>query len=169
MNSTKNASSNSIFVKGLAGTSKYKEDNGTPNAPQSYLTRDGFALGRWQSNVRRIRRAGKLPVERVEKLDRLGFSWAPRRDAFQRGIFETLKYEEKFGDPNAPQTYGTDGGYQLGIWQTHQRRAYREQRLSAERIERLEAMGFKWHVAKGPSRSKHSVLSRQERDQLDKE
>jgi len=124
MNSTKNASSNpteysSIFVKGLAETSKYKDDNGTPNAPQGYLTCDHFTLGRWQSNVRRLRRAGKLPVEQVEKLNRLGFSWTPRRDAFQRGIFETLKYEEKFGDTNASQTHVTDGGYQLCMWQTH--------------------------------------------------
>jgi superfamily II DNA or RNA helicase len=56
----------------------------------------------------------------------------------------TLKYKEQFGDANAPAKYKTPEGFNLGIWQTSQRREDRKIKLSSDKIRRLEEIGFKW-------------------------
>ena len=43
---------------------------------------------------------------------------------------------------NVPQLYAEDN--HLGLWVTNQRAAYKEGKLSPERISKLESIGFIW-------------------------
>ena len=57
------------------------------------------------------------------------------------------QYYELHGDLNVPQKYKTDGGYSLGTWLQTQRKVYAGERygnLSADRVEKLNAIGMRW-------------------------
>ena len=45
---------------------------------------------------------------------------------------------------NVKHQYVADDGYKLGVWISTQRERYKEDRLSAEEIRALEAVGMKW-------------------------
>ena len=61
-------------------------------------------------------------------------------------LSQTLLYKERTGKPNAPISYKTPEGYQLGKWQSHQRENYKKGKLSPDRIKRLEEIGFTWEL-----------------------
>jgi hypothetical protein len=48
--------------------------------------------------------------------------------------------------------WGRDLGIDLGAWVSHQRTVYKLGQLSADRIARLEAIGFVWVGTSGPRR-----------------
>ena len=45
-----------------------------------------------------------------------------------------------------------DNKFKLGEWVRNQRDAYKAGKLSAERIDRFEALGFVWVAPRGPRR-----------------
>ncbi|HHT9144666.1 MAG: helicase associated domain-containing protein [Candidatus Brocadiaceae bacterium] len=132
------------FKVGLQETIKYKERFGYPNAPQNYVTAEGFNLGSWQNTKRQSYKMGKLSDERIRKLEEVGFKWNfnIEDESFEKGFNETLKYKEQFGNANAPPAYKTSDGYPLGRWQSKRRQAYKGGRLSPEKIKRFEEIGF---------------------------
>ena len=133
------------FEKGFQETLLYKEKTGNPNAQQRYKTDEGFQLGAWQSSQRTYHRKGKLSPDRIKRLNDIGFTWEMLEEQFEKGFQETLLYKEKTGNPNVQQSYKTDEGFQLGTWQSIQMGNYSKGKLSHERIERLENIGFIWN------------------------
>ena len=75
-------------------------------------------------------------------LEEIGFIWNPIEEIFEKGFQETVKYKEQFGDPNAPSEYKTPQGFKLGSWQHRQRQSYKKDKLTSERIKRLDEIGF---------------------------
>jgi hypothetical protein len=134
------------FEKGFQETLLYKESTGNPNAPNIYETDEGFRLGAWQGNQRGNYKKGKLSPDRIERLDKIGFIWDILEEQFEKGFQETLLYKNRTGDSNVPQSYKTDEGYRLGTWQATQRKNYKEDELSSDRLKRLEDIGFKWEI-----------------------
>jgi len=134
------------FEKGFQETLLYKNSTGNPNAPASYKTDEDYLLGTWQSNQRRLYKKGILSPERIERLEKISFTWEILEEQFEKGFQQTFLYKERTGDPNAPDRLKTDEGFRLGTWQSHQRGNYRKGNLSSERIERLEEIGFKWEI-----------------------
>ena len=112
--------------------------------PQSYVTAKGCKLGSWQSTKRQSYKMGKLSAERIRRLEEIGFKWNfnTENESFEKGFNETLKYKEQFGDANAPPSYKTSDGYPLGRWQSKRRQAYKNGKLSKEKIKRFEEIGF---------------------------
>jgi superfamily II DNA or RNA helicase len=133
------------FEKGFQETLLYKESTGNPNAPWGYKTPEGYRLHSWQSfHIDRYNK-GKLSPERVQRLEKIGFIWGEKlEDRFEKGFQETLFYKESTGNPNAEVRYKTPEGYRLGSWQHAQRKSYKKDKLSPERLQRLEKIGFKW-------------------------
>ena len=125
-------------------TLEYMNKHRDPNAPQGYKTQEGYRLGSWQINQRKDYKNGKITLERVERLESIGFSWGLRDKWFEKGFQETLNYKKDTGDPNAPKYYKTPEGYKLGRWQGTQRYIYWKGKLSTQRIERLEKIGFRF-------------------------
>jgi hypothetical protein len=125
-------------------TLRYRDEFGNPNAPITYKTSGGFSLGAWQSTQRGNYKKGKLSLEKIKRLEEIGFIWEILEEWFETGFKETLRYKNNTGNPNAPVTYKTAEGYMLGKWQSHQRDYYKKGKLSQDRIKRLEEIGFKW-------------------------
>ena len=132
------------FEKGFQETLKYREQAGDPNAPIGYKTQEGYRLGSWQSSQRKDYKNGGLSHERIQRLESISFKWALLDELFEKNFQETLKYREQAGDPNVPANYKTPEGYTLRNWQSHQRQNYKTKKLSLDRIQRLESIGFKW-------------------------
>jgi hypothetical protein len=132
------------FEKGFAETLLYKERTGNPNATRFYKTNEGFRLGFWQSHQMVTYRKGNLSPDRIERLEKIGFTWERQEELFEKGFAETLIYKERTGNPNASQSYKTPKGFRLGSWQNNQRTNYKKGKLSQDRIKRLEDIGFKW-------------------------
>ncbi|MBF8276855.1 MAG: helicase [Candidatus Brocadiaceae bacterium] len=132
------------FEIGFQETLKYKNQFSTPNVPQNYITTKDYELGRWQSRKRLLYKKGKLSIDKVKKLEGIGFIWDPYKEEFERGFQETLRYKKQLGDPNAPAPYETPESYHLGRWQTKRRQDYKNGKLTPDRTKRLEEIGFKW-------------------------
>ena len=99
-------------------------------------------LGPWVTNQRMLKRQGRLSAERIERLDALGIEWELDAKVWD-GIFaRLLQFKDRFGHCNVP--FGWPEDAKLGYWVIQQRQIIKEGRLSAERIERLDALGFEW-------------------------
>jgi hypothetical protein len=87
---------------------------------------------------------GKLSAERIRRLEEIGFKWNfnTENESFEKGFNETLKYKEQFGDANASPSYKTPESFSLGRWQSKRRQAYKNGKLSKEKIKRIEEIGF---------------------------
>ena len=134
------------FEKGFQETLLYKERTGNPNAPKNYKTAEEYLLGSWQSHQRNNYRNRNLSSERIERLNKIGFTWIFLDEQFEKGFQETLLYKESTGNPNAPLKCRTDAGYWLGMWQHHRRDNYKKGKLCQYRIKSLEDIGFTWDI-----------------------
>ena len=112
----------------------FKCENGDCNVP----SRQG-PLGVWVGFQRQYYKKGKLSQERVDLLDSIGFSWEPFDEAWTTRFDELVDFKNDHGDCNVPQGQGS-----LGMWVNRQREEVKAGRLSEERIELLESIGFEW-------------------------
>ena len=134
------------FEKGFQETLIYKSSMGNPNTPYGYKTAEGYQLGNWQAIQRQFYKKGKLSPERIKRLEDIGFKWDIYEEKFEKGFQETLICKKSIANPNVPALFKTPEGYELGKWQSHQRNSYKKEKLSPERIKRLEEIGFKWEI-----------------------
>lgn len=105
-----------------------------PNAP----------LSNWVSMQREKLKRGKLDRSRYERLDALGFAWFAKNNRSERcwdqRFAELRAFKQKHGHMRGVKEMGK----QLFSWRNTQRGLRREGKLSAERIARLDAIGFEW-------------------------
>ena len=123
---------------------KYKQQHGDANAQSTYKTPDGFNLGRWQGHQRTNFKNGTLEPDRIKKLEEIGFVWDQLEESFNKGFEETLRYKKQHGTANTPRRYKTPEGFNLGIWQSNQRKNFKTGKLEQDRIKKLEEIGFVW-------------------------
>ncbi|MDC0913648.1 helicase associated domain-containing protein, partial [Paracoccaceae bacterium] len=104
---------------------------------------DGYKLGQWVNSLRTKRDI--LNPEQIEKLDLLGFVWSVHQEAWEEGFNKLLQFHEREGNCLVPAKHIEDG-YKLGTWVGKQRD--RKDKLSENRIKKLDALGFVWAVKK---------------------
>ena len=115
----------------------YRSEHGDCNVPKGQ-----GKLGTWVINQRQVYVAGSLLQDRIDRLNSLGFKWAlgGRVDEHWNARFkELIEYRSEHGDCDVPQKQG-----KLGTWVNSQRAAYKVSKLSQDRIDRLNSIGFKW-------------------------
>lgn len=123
----------------------FHSEHGHSLVPQVYAQNP--KLGWWVTTQRRKRRKGKLTAAQIAALDRLGFNWAPlggsdSGDRWQT-MFEALKeFRERSGHCRVPA--GWKENPSLANWVATQRGSFKSGRLSRERAELLESIGFEW-------------------------
>lgn len=104
----------SAWWTGFGHARTYAETHGDLDVPSSYVTADGFALGRWVINARQHRRKGWLRPVRIAALDGLGMVWDTTQQSWSRFLEEMRAYRQEFGHVNVPQKYVSPSGYALG-------------------------------------------------------
>ena len=129
----------------------YKQRNGHCNVP-----RTDDKLGRWVQNQRSLYRQGKLRVERINKLEEIGFQFKLRNitiyckakytktfdDRFDEKLKQIESFIKKEGSGWIPRQYPEDKV--LAEYANNLRRFFREGKLQEKRIKRLEAIRFVW-------------------------
>lgn len=63
---------------------------------------------------------------------------------FEVGFDYLLGFKEAYGHVDVPGRYKSPNGFKLGIWVSHQRVNKKNNRLPAERVKRLDDIGFIW-------------------------
>ena len=112
-------------------------------------------LSRWADTQRYMRGTGTLRADREARLDALGFPWDtsawrtvrttpdPAAEArWQHRLEQCVRFKKRFGHCLIPKTFPEDQG--LADWVNNQRALKARGKVSAERIARLEAIGFAW-------------------------
>ncbi len=133
----------------------YKSKNGHTSVSKKY--HESPSLGLWVLRQRSKYREGSLAKERVERLNSLGFEWelpklkkdvvAQERKSYSEIWEERFillqQYRDIHNHCNVPQNYQDKS---LAMWVGTLRTLYnkRSPRLSAEKIKKLDAIGFDW-------------------------
>lgn len=99
-------------------------------------------LGKWIERQRMSAKRGKLESSRLQRLGELGFKWDIGSTRWDRMLAELNEYRRLFGDCNVPHLWPHNP--QLGRWVFKQRQRKKANKLSADRVCRLEEAGIDW-------------------------
>ena len=130
----------SVWDELFTALSTYKQKHGDCNVPREWP--DNPKLGKWCAHQRTAHQNGKLPDDRIQHLEGLGFAWNSL-DAKWENMFAALKaYKQTCGNCNVPR--GWKDNPQLAEWCIGQRNVYKNNKLSPDRFRQLEDIGFVW-------------------------
>lgn len=120
---------------------KYYMHHNTLNVTNSHED-----LQQWVGMQRWLHKQGRLSVEKKTALDRVNFDWGPRKHGWDANFTLLLKFKNEHGHVDVPVKHSTNcqRKFRLGHWVQSQRAFYRNKTLSTSRIQKLEAIGFKW-------------------------
>lgn len=87
---------------------------------------------------------GRLDDEQIHLLDELGMSWNRFESKWDSVYQKVLEYYDEHGNiNNIPADYSPDG-IKVAVWLRAQRLSYTREKLTQERIDKLEAIGMIW-------------------------
>jgi hypothetical protein len=132
------AYSNNKWEKGFAALTKFKKREGHCRVTRFYVE-GGYKLGPWASTQRYLR--DKMPIERRERLDAIGFLWDWRDYLWEQGFAALIKFKAREGHCRVASLH-IERKYKLGQWVTMQRR--KKAKMPAQRKKRLNEIGFVW-------------------------
>ena len=119
---------------------KFKRENHHCLVPQKYEADP--PLGIWVNYIRKAKCNGKLKKDREERLNKIGFVWDAHDEHFEEMFQKLVKFERENHHCLVPQEYKANP--QLGKWVSTIRYAKRNGKLSKDREERLNEIGFVW-------------------------
>jgi Helicase associated domain len=128
------------WEKGFAALRKFRAREGHC-CPSRDHVEGAFRLGLWVSNLRS--RKGILPLERQRRLDAIGFIWEAHDHRWEQGFIALLNFKRREGHCRVRHLH-VEGKYKLGEWVARQRG--NRNKMSAERIARLNKIGFVWRA-----------------------
>mmetsp|Transcript_38783 Transcript_38783/g.87405 ORF Transcript_38783/g.87405 Transcript_38783/m.87405 type:complete len:417 (-) Transcript_38783:22-1272(-) len=136
----------------LAELTEYLRCHGTTNVSTSNR---GGKLGSWVRIQRRLYKSGKLSQDKAEKLNAIGFDFAPKnvQKTFDERFEEILAYKAEHGDSNVPMSHTTLGKFVANL------RA-RKPKLSRDKVVRLDSIGFQWNPGKGKVNNRRKDMSK---------
>ena len=121
---------------------KFKERVGHCRAPLRHKEGD-HRLGIWIGAQRKKKTT--LTPERLQRLDEIGFVWDGRDAAWEAGFSALKLFQERERHCRVPAAH-KEGDHSLGTWVSFQRQS--KTRLTPERVQRLDEIGFVWSVRK---------------------
>lgn len=112
--------------RGFQAAQTYRRQYGDLNVSSTYITPDGYALGKW---VERQRFAFQCPEkannvltsERKRLLDSIGMEWE-KQDPWEHRFELARQYKEEHGNLTIPARNKTSDGIWLGNWLYHQKK-----------------------------------------------
>jgi superfamily II DNA or RNA helicase len=131
-----------IWDNNLKQLCVYKESKGDCNVPLGY--KENPSLGAWVSSIRNLYRKKdkRLSISQITKLNDIGFIWNPQETAWEVGFALLKKFKEENGSCYVKQKDKENKA--LVSWISSQRNAYKKNKLSSDRVLRLNAIGFIW-------------------------
>ena len=122
---------------------EYKQAHGDCLVPQQY--KENRKLGDWVSEQRMAYSRERLAPERVQRLNEIVFEWDPIGTRWEEMFQQLMEFKKEHGHTDVPQL---SAKYRkLGQWVRSQRAGKRLNRpILANRIARLEQLGFKWRL-----------------------
>ncbi|MFC8661913.1 Helicase associated domain protein [Streptomyces sp. NPDC057199] len=136
--------STSSWWEGYADAVAFHQEHGHLNVPEKYLGASGRRLDAWLGTLRKHRRKGWVPQDRIEAMDRIGVEWEPLDARRQQLLSDARSYHEENGNLDVPNDHVTAEGRLLGSQFKALRAAYREGRLHQPLIDALDEMGMRW-------------------------
>lgn len=129
---------------------KYYDQYGNLDVKVRYVTEDGWALGKWVSNLRmKVKKYGldqTLTEEQQSQLEALGMIWDRNKENWERYFDAAEKYFQIKGNLEVPVKYVTEDGIPLGRWLSNLRRQLTERGcqsvLSDDQRKRLNSIGL---------------------------
>jgi hypothetical protein len=119
---------------------RYKKDHGNTLVPWRY--EDNPSLGKWVDMQRSNYHANTLSFERIEKLNEVGFVWDVLEAQWSEYFEQLCRYKKEHGNTVVPRRY--EDNPSLGKWVDTQRTNYNTNKLSPQRIEKLNEVEFVW-------------------------
>jgi hypothetical protein len=118
---------------------RFVEREGHAEVPTGHRE-DQLPLSSWVIRQRQDYKAGRVPGDRVEKLEALPrWTWDVLATRWDENFAAVATYAAEHGHACVPTAYEAHGR-RLGAWVTVQRQSYRRGELDAERRARLEAL-----------------------------
>ena len=125
---------------------QYKSANGDCNV--SSKSSKHPQLGMWVTRQRSRYKKGRISDDRLQRLDDIEFSWAPldqHEVLWEQRFNELEQFESANGHCNIP---GRSSEHpKLANWVKGQRSQYKKGRISDDRVQRLDDIGFAWSCA----------------------
>jgi hypothetical protein len=125
---------------GFVALKEFKSREGHCRVPRGH-EEGSFKLGTWVVNQRHNKQA--MSVERRRRLDAVGFVWDPYEVEWEKNCALLKGFKSREGHCRVPRGH-QEGNFRLGTWVVNQHN--RKNTLSAERKQRLNAIGFVWRL-----------------------
>ncbi len=131
---------NKSFLERVKQLVRYQKDIGTMHVSQVKYEKgsENHRLSRWVNEMRRLYNENRLPIDRINKLNRIGFIWNMEDEQFSKNLTKLKRYNQKYGHFDIPQTGKTK---KLGSWvaQIRSRGLVKKHHIDA-----LDDIGFVW-------------------------
>ena len=134
------------WEEGFRELSAFYDEHGHCKVPANHRTDTGLNLGKWLDHQRSAYKRGALTANRQDRMSALDVIWDVQKEQWETSFSQLVEYSQEHGDCNPPDSYLTHAGFALGKWVGKQRTASNKGRLSQERKQRLDALGFVWDV-----------------------
>jgi hypothetical protein len=124
---------------------RYKMEHNSTNVPQRYIADP--KLGGWVHMQRHLYSKKELSIERINRLESIGFFWDPRDAKWMEMYQKLVAYKKQYNSTQVPREYIKD--HSLGNWVSNQRQVYNNTAmgvLSKKRLELLNSINFVWSV-----------------------
>jgi Helicase associated domain/Homing endonuclease associated repeat len=105
-----------------------------------------YLLGMWCNHQRHNKKFQplKFSPDRERKLNAIGFSWVIFDKKFENKLWELKQFKKKYGHYNVSASEDNNPYFPLSCWVRAQRMHYHRRTLKAERIAKLNNIGFNW-------------------------
>ncbi|MDB4411573.1 Helicase associated domain protein [bacterium] len=128
----------------------YSQKHGHCLVPQQKTS-----LGKWVSRQRRAKAKGLLSLEKIKRLNEIGFDWDPDKTAWEQNFQELVDYKKRYENCMVPQGWG-DG--KLANWVNVLRRDMKKELIEPDRVKRLDDIGFVWNPMEEAWEEKYQEL-----------
>lgn len=122
---------------------KFSADHGHCNVPQRWGEDKELAI--WVGTLRKRLQNNRLSDERKIELARIGFIINPLEHAWQNNFQKLQNFKNEHGHCNVPQKW--EGDKKLATWVINVKISFKKGKLSKDRQELLNKIGFVWDIS----------------------
>ena len=129
-----------LWEKGYHHLKQFYLREGHTNVRRGYVEKN-YNLSYWVFSQRS--RKSTISRDHLEKLEAINFSWNPRFASWEEGFSYLQRFYNREGHCDVEIRH-FEGKYPLGTWTFTQRQMFKRDKMSLDRIIRLEGINFTW-------------------------